>query len=177
MIIFLKTRVLRVVTRTREEISLITEETKALIRDQYPSLRQAGGGGDTGPVAVTPRMLQALVRLSEASARIQLSEVITVEDAQRATQIHQNFLESIGIDPEKRKFDADVIETGTSKSQRDRIRNLKGIISDLEDQHDDRLVHFYDHTGYESSLRLNVICLAIQLPSASRDWSVTEVRR
>lgn len=110
---------------------VITDETKDLIREQYLSLRQAGGDGDTGPVAVTPRMMEALVRLSEASARIRLSDEITAEDAQRAARIHQSYLESVGIDPETGEFDTDMIETGTSKSQRDRIRNLKGIITEI----------------------------------------------
>lgn len=115
---------------------VITDDTKSLIREQYLSLRQAGGDGDTGPVSVTPRMMEALVRLSEASARIRLSEEITTEDAQRAARIHQSYLESVGIDPETGEFDADVIETGTSKSQRDRLRNLKAIIAELVDDPD-----------------------------------------
>lgn len=115
---------------------VITSETEELIREQYLSLRQAGGDGDHGPVSVTPRMMEALVRLSEASARIRLSEEITADDAKRAAQIHQSYLEDVGIDPETGEFDADVIETGTSHSQRDRIQNLKGLIADIEEEYD-----------------------------------------
>lgn len=114
---------------------VITDETKQMIREQYLTLRQAGGDGETGPVAVTPRMTEALIRLSEASARIRLSDEISIEDAKRAAKIHQEYLEDVGIDPETGEYDADVIETGTSQSQRDRIRNIKGIIAEVEEEY------------------------------------------
>lgn len=124
------------IAHARQITPVITSETQSLIREQYLSLRQAGGDGDHGPVSVTPRMMEALIRLSEASARVRLSEEITKEDAQRAAQIHQRYLESVGIDPETGEYDADVIETGTSHSQRDRIQNLKGLINEIEEEYD-----------------------------------------
>lgn len=123
------------IAHAKEIVPVITDDTIELIREQYLSLRQAGGDGDTGPVAVTPRMMEALIRLAEASARIRLSETITVADAKRAAKIHQEYLEDVGIDPETGEYDADVIETGTSQSQRDRIRNIKGIIAEVEEEY------------------------------------------
>jgi len=46
-------------------------------------------------------------------------------------------MEDIGVDPETGEFDADVVETGTSKTQRDRIQNIKGIINDIESEYDE----------------------------------------
>jgi replicative DNA helicase Mcm len=40
------------------------------------------------------------------------------------------------MDPESSEFDADIVETGMSKSQRDRIKNLKALIQDMQDDYD-----------------------------------------
>jgi replicative DNA helicase Mcm len=86
---------------------------------------------------VTARKLEALVRLAEASARIRLSDTVEREDAERATEIARATLKDIGMDPETGEFDADIVETGTSKTQRDRIKSLKALISDIEDEYDE----------------------------------------
>ena len=114
----------------------MTEEAKAEIEDFYVDLR-ARGTDEDAPVPVTARKLEALVRLSEASARIRLSDQVEQSDAERATSIARYCMEQIGMDPETGEFDADVVETGTSKSQRDRIQNIKGIIDDIEDEYDE----------------------------------------
>ncbi|MFB6311263.1 MAG: LAGLIDADG family homing endonuclease, partial [Salinirussus sp.] len=114
----------------------MTEAAKAEIRDFYVDLR-ARGADEDAPVPVTARKLEALVRLAEASARVRLSDTVEVEDAERATDIVLACLREIGMDPETGQFDADVIETGTSKSQRDRIKNLKALVSEIEDEYDE----------------------------------------
>jgi replicative DNA helicase Mcm len=114
----------------------MTEEAKGIIRDFYVDLRSKGADEDA-PVPVTARKLEAVVRLAEASARVRLSDTVEVEDAERVTTIVESCLRDIGVDPETGQFDADVVETGTSKSQRDRIKNLKGLIQDIEDDYED----------------------------------------
>jgi len=112
----------------------MTEEAKELIEEFYVDLRSKGADEDA-PVPVTARKLEAMVRLSEASARVRLSDTVEREDADRATDIVESCLKDIGVDPETGQFDADVVETGTSKSQRDRIKNIKGLIADIEDEY------------------------------------------
>ena len=114
----------------------MTEEAKAEIRDFYVDLRLDGQGSDN-PVPITARKLEALVRLAEASARVRLSDTVEKEDAERVIEIVRSSLEDVGIDPETGEFDADIIESGTSKSQRDRIKNIKGIIKELEEEYED----------------------------------------
>ncbi|MCU4802140.1 helix-turn-helix domain-containing protein [Halobacteria archaeon HArc-gm2] len=114
----------------------MTEEAKEAIRDFYVDLR-AKGQDDDAPVPVTARKLEALVRLAEASARIRLSDTVEEEDSERVIQIVRSSMEDIGVDPETGEFDADVVETGTSKTQRDRIQNIKGIINDIESEYDE----------------------------------------
>ena len=114
----------------------MTDEAKELIEEFYVDLRSKGADEDA-PVPVTARKLEAMVRLSEASARVRLSDTVEREDADRATNIIESCLKDIGVDPETGQFDADVVETGTSKSQRDRIKNIKGLIADIEEEYEE----------------------------------------
>jgi replicative DNA helicase Mcm len=114
----------------------MTEEAKAEIQEFYVDLR-AEGTGEDAPVPVTARKLEALVRLAEASARVRLSDTVEQEDAERATDIARSSMEDIGMDPETGEFDADVVETGTSKSQRDRVKNILSLIGEIEEEYDE----------------------------------------
>ncbi|PCR91633.1 minichromosome maintenance protein MCM [Natrinema ejinorense] len=114
----------------------MTEEARNAIRDFYVDLRSKGTDEDAA-VPVTARKLEALVRLSEASARVRLSDTVEQDDAERVIEIVRSCLQDVGVDPETGEFDADIVEAGTSKSQRDRIKNLKGLISDIEEEYDD----------------------------------------
>ena len=114
----------------------MTDEAKDLIEEFYVDLR-AKGSGEDDPVPVTARKLEAMVRLAEASARVRLSDTVDREDADRATNIIESCLRDIGVDPETGQFDADVVETGTSKTQRDRIKNIKGLIADVEEEYEE----------------------------------------
>jgi replicative DNA helicase Mcm len=111
----------------------LSETAQERVREFYVNLR-AKGANEDDPVPVTARKLQALHRLAEASARVRLSDTVTVEDVERVISLVRSCLEDIGIDPETGKFDADVVETGTSKSQRDRIQTVKSVIDELESE-------------------------------------------
>jgi replicative DNA helicase Mcm len=111
------------------------DEAKEAMRDFYVDLR-AEGAGEDNPVPVTARKLEALIRLAEASARVRLSDTVEREDADRVIEIVRSCLEDIGVDPETGKFDADIVETGTSKSQRDRIKSIKDIIETVDAEYE-----------------------------------------
>ncbi|HDN64681.1 MAG TPA: hypothetical protein ENF23_00020 [Methanosarcinales archaeon] len=87
------------------------------------------------PVPVTARQLEALVRLCEASARIRLSYEATIEDAERVIRVVESCLRQVAFDAETGMFDADLITTGVSKSQRDKFKILRGIIRDIAAEH------------------------------------------
>ncbi len=114
----------------------MSDEAKDAIEEFYVDLRSKGADEDA-PVPVTARKLEALVRLAEASARVRLSDTVDEQDAEKVIGVVRNSLEDIGVDPETGEFDADVVETGTSKSQRDRIKSVKALISDIEEEYDE----------------------------------------
>ncbi|MFB6142731.1 MAG: minichromosome maintenance protein MCM [Halorientalis sp.] len=113
----------------------MTDDAMARIRDFYVDMR-AQGQGEDAPVPVTARKLEALVRLAEASARVRLADEVTTADADRVIEIVRSCMQDVGMDPETGEFDADVVETGTSKSQRDRIHGIKDIIDDMESEYE-----------------------------------------
>jgi replicative DNA helicase Mcm len=114
----------------------MTAEAKQAIEDFYVDLR-AKGADEDAPVPVTARQLEAVVRLAEASARLRLSDTVEQEDADRVIGIVRSCLQDIGVDPETGEFDADVVETGQSKTQRDRVKNVKSLIGEIEEEFDE----------------------------------------
>jgi len=100
----------------------------------YLGLRRQGEDRDS-PVPVTARQLEALVRLCEASARLRLSDEATIEDAERVIRVVESCLRQVAFDAETGMFDADLITTGVSKSQRDKFKILRGIIRDIAAEH------------------------------------------
>jgi replicative DNA helicase Mcm len=106
---------------------VLTDEAWGVIREYYITIRKQGEGEEAS-VPLTARQLEAFIRLAEASARVRISDHVTLEDADRAIRIVDYFLKKImGGD----RFDIDVIATGISHSQRERMRILLDIIDQL----------------------------------------------
>jgi replicative DNA helicase Mcm len=110
---------------------VLTDEAMKIIHDYYLRIRKQGEP-EGSSVPITARQLEAFVRLSEASARVRLSGLVTPEDANRAVRIVEYYLSKIAR--EAGRFDIDIITTGTSKSQREQISVLRKLISDMADQ-------------------------------------------
>ena len=107
----------------------MTREAAERIARFYVEMRSLYGGEDT--VAITLRQNEAIMRLAEASAKIRLSPVVEVQDAERAISIMKYSLEQLGYDYETGKIDIDRTE-GTPSSQRSKIRRMMEIIERLE---------------------------------------------
>jgi len=112
----------------------LTDEAKSYFMNYYVNLRTQGQDSSK-PVPVTARQLEALIRLGEASARLRLSNKVTLEDAQRVVKILESCLRKVGVDPETGFLDADIIASGTSKSTRDRTKSVMDIIKDVSKEH------------------------------------------
>ena len=97
-------------------------EAKAKIVAYYVQTRKQGGDSDDS-VAITARSLEALSRLAEASARIRLQEVATVEDADRAIRLTKTWRHELMGE----NFDMTTIESG----KKSKVRNQEKIIIDI----------------------------------------------
>lgn len=95
-------------------------------------MRASGSGGKVKSVPISARQLEALVRLSEAAAKLRLSEKVLKKDAQTAVRLVDYFLRQVALDEETGKIDIDKLSTGVSASQRSRIIQVKEIVAELE---------------------------------------------
>ncbi len=107
---------------------VMTDEAMAAIEKKYLDIRKTGEGAGSS-VPITPRQLEAIIRLSEASARLRLSDEVSIEDAERAVRIVEYWMGKVA--GEEGKFDIDIIQTGISQSQREQIISLRDIINEL----------------------------------------------
>jgi len=116
---------------------ILTDGAVEEIKRFYVNLRNAGQSSEETikPIPISARQLEALVRLSEASAKVRLSKEVKRKDAKRAIEILTYCLNQVGIDPETGKIDIDRISTGISASQRGRIVTIREIIKELEGKH------------------------------------------
>ena len=111
---------------------MLTDEAKEILVQYYQSLRGVAIDSDK-PVPVTARQLEALVRLAEASARVRLSDEISVDDAKRVVKIVDTCLRQVAYDPATGQIDIDKVATGISKSSRDMTRVLRETIKILSE--------------------------------------------
>ncbi|MBR9692063.1 minichromosome maintenance protein MCM [Candidatus Woesearchaeota archaeon] len=106
------------------------------IKEYYVTIRNSESNDEAGvkAIPISPRQLEALVRLAEASAKTRLADKVTRKDAKRAIDILHYCLSEIGVDPETGKIDIDRITTGISASQRNKVHIVKEIIDELENK-------------------------------------------
>lgn len=109
----------------------LTREAGEIIKDFYLNLRQRSG--ENAPISITPRQYEALIRLAEASAKIQLRNEVLKEDTLRAIELMKASLREFGFDPETGQLDIDRAEGAkATATQRNRIRTMLDIINELE---------------------------------------------
>lgn len=82
----------------REYNPTLTDAAADELSEDYVNFRQVND--EDGPRPITARSLEALHRLSEASARIHLRDEVTVEDVGRATEIHRKYITTLGMTEE-----------------------------------------------------------------------------
>lgn len=112
---------------------VLSEEAVNEIRQYYLKMRSMSGSSES-PVVITPRQLEALVRLSEARARSFLRDRVEAEDARSIIRLMTLSLQDVGIDTSTGKMDIDVIMTGKPKSLRDKMQVVLSTFADLEKQ-------------------------------------------
>lgn len=113
----------------------LTDGAVEEIKKFYIEMRMSGSGDEgVKTIPISPRQLEALVRLAEASAKVKLSDKVTKKDAKRAIDLLNYCLMQVGLDRETGKIDIDRIATGITASQRGHIITIKDIISDLENR-------------------------------------------
>jgi replicative DNA helicase Mcm len=107
----------------------LTRDAGRILRTFYIRTRKKAEGASSIPI--TLRQFEALMRLSEASAKVQFQSEVRKEDAQRAIKLMNFSLKQLGFDPETGEIDVDRSEGGTPASERSKIRIVLDLIDNL----------------------------------------------
>jgi replicative DNA helicase Mcm len=104
------------------------------IKGFYVHLRNQSvkSDADIKPIPITARQLEGIIRLSEACAKMRLSNEVTIGDAKQAIDLLKVSLNQVGYDEETQTFDVDRIMTGVTSAQRNKIHIMREAISTLE---------------------------------------------
>ena len=148
----------------------LSDEAMSLLEKKYVETRKLYE--ETHAVAITPRQLEAMIRLAEASARARLSDVVTREDAERAIRIVEYFLKEAST--EGGIIDADLLYTGISSRQRSVMEKIDLIMRKLIDEkgfaQEDEILEEAKKIGIEEMKALRI------LEKMHREGLIREVR-
>jgi replicative DNA helicase Mcm len=107
----------------------LSQEASKKIENYYLELRKLGA--KEGVTPITPRQIEGLIRMGEASAKSRLSGIVEVEDADIAISLNEFMLKTLAVDRSGR-MDLDAIMTGMPREKVDRINIILNLIKKLE---------------------------------------------
>ena len=111
------------ITYAKKEIQpRLSDDAAEQLITEYVALRRVGASVSSDPnrrvITATPRQLESLVRLSEAHARMRLSDVVEPSDVDEAVRLMKVATQSAATDPTTGTIDMDLITTGRSAAAR-----------------------------------------------------------
>jgi replicative DNA helicase Mcm len=106
----------------------LTKEAEDKILEYYLQMRSMGS---ENMITVTPRQLEALIRLATARARLLLRDTVTEEDAIKAISLFKRMLEAVGIDVRTGRTDLGVLH-GKPLSERNLLATAIDVFKSLE---------------------------------------------
>ncbi|MBI4210709.1 MAG: helix-turn-helix domain-containing protein [Candidatus Diapherotrites archaeon] len=107
---------------------VLADDSMKEISEFYVSLRDQGR--KEGAYTATHRQLEGLIRLSEASARVRLSDFVERRDVERAIRLVRTSLQDMVTDPETGKIDIDIITSGQTHTTLSNLKKILGIIKE-----------------------------------------------
>ena len=112
----------------------LTDSAVDELKDYYIKMRSSASDKGLKSVPISARQLEGLVRLSEAYAKLRLSDKVSKKDAQNAVGLLDYCLRQIAYDEETGTIDIDRIATSMPASQRNKIIAIKEILVELENK-------------------------------------------
>ena len=115
---------------------VLSEEAVKEIEDFYVELRNRPVSSESAlrPIPISARQLQALIRMSEACAKLRLSKEVSVDDAKKSIGLMKYYLKQVGFDEETQSYDIDKIYTGMNTSKRNKVLVVRETITQLKDK-------------------------------------------
>ncbi len=114
---------------------VLSEEAKERIKEFYLELR-GNYDSEDAVISILARNLDALVRLSEAYAKMALRDKVTKDDVEEIIKLFKRYLKDTGYDPTTGKIDMDRIFVGQSRSQINKLDRLLNKLKELFEENE-----------------------------------------
>lgn len=92
-------------------------------------MRQLGNNKKT--ITATPRQLESLIRLSEAFAKMRLSNVVDFQDVEGAINLIKVATQQAATDPVTGLIDMDIITTGRTAATKQRVSRIAEKVREI----------------------------------------------
>lgn len=115
------------ITESKKIIPKLLPKSKELLIQHYLELRMLDKGKS---ITATTRQLESLIRISEAHARMRLSEQIEECDVEEAVHIVRESMLIYAIDPKTGKIDMEMITTGKSSYKKRMMKEISIKVKD-----------------------------------------------
>jgi replicative DNA helicase Mcm len=109
---------------------ILSDEAKDKIKEFYLELRSQYDSEDA-IISILARNLDALVRLSEAYAKMALRENVIKEDVEEIIKLFKRYLKDTGYDETSGKIDMDRIFVGQSRTSLNRLEVLMNRLKEI----------------------------------------------
>ena len=109
---------------------VLSDEAKERIKEFYLELRGQYDSEDA-IISILARNLDALVRLSEAYAKMALRDKVLKEDVEAIIKIFKRYLRDTGYDETTGKIDMDRIFVGQSRSNLNKLESLMNRLKEI----------------------------------------------
>lgn len=114
----------------------ISDEAQAALVDAYVAMRALGASirDQERRITATTRQLESMIRLSEAHAKMRLSETVTADDVLEAVRLIKSALKQAATDARTGLIDMSLLTEGTSAGDKRRKEDLKrAVLSALDE--------------------------------------------
>lgn len=138
----------------REHSHPVVEDdaVKDRIAETYAEWRET----DSGKAGLNARLVDAMNRIAEASARVRLDDTVQMQDVERAEAIISRYLRDVRVINEHGEMNveiADMMETGKTVADRQEAKDIPGIIKTLQPDsksfvYVDEVIEVADEAGY-----------------------------
>lgn len=114
----------------------ISPEASTELVNAYVEMRKLGEDVRAAErrITATTRQLESMIRLSEAHAKMRLSETVTADDVKEAVRLIKSALKQAATDSRTGLIDMSLLTEGTSASERRRKADLKNAVLALLDE-------------------------------------------
>ena len=102
----------------------IPADVTELMVNMYLQMRNRGRGAGTATITATPRQLESLIRISEALAKMRLSDQVDIRDVKEAARLIDVAISQSSVNPATGLVDMDQLNTGFAAQDRIKVTEL-----------------------------------------------------